>query len=45
MAGNGGLRRGGDVSDLRDPVLMEVVLDCVLAFTLNVPELDRSISA
>lgn len=40
-----GLGGGGDESDLGDPVAVVVLLDCVLAVTLDVPELDLAISA
>ena len=44
-AGEGGLVGGGDESDPGDPVLKAVFLDGVLAFTLDVPELDFSVGA
>ena len=42
---SGGLGRGGDESDLGDPVVVVVLLDGVLAVSLHVPELDLAISA
>lgn len=43
MSADGGLGGGGDESDLRDPVVVVVFLDGVLAVTLDVPELDISV--
>lgn len=40
----GGLGGGGDKSNTGDPVAVVVLLDSVLAVTLDVPELDVTIS-
>lgn len=40
LSANCGFGGGGDESDLGDPVVVVVLLDGVLAVTLDVPELD-----
>ena len=45
MSSDSGLAGGGDESDLGDPVVVVVLLDGVLAVTLDVPELDVSVGS
>ena len=43
MTSNGALAACGDISDLGNPILVEIVLHGVFAFTLDVPELDVAV--
>ena len=44
MSSDAAFAGGGNVPDLRNPILMVVVLNCVSAFSSNIPQLDASVS-